>query len=695
MQALSLVISVLAVAMTVVVLVMAFRIRRQEGRGFPLPRFRPTKARFSFIAMVLTGLAALGYEVFVAPMVMDTSWLNDEPPNVIFDQHARYLFDGILIYLYVWLLARLIGVWLAAGVSLPVAIAFNPIFNAVPSAFIFNPLAAMIHAPDGAGMADRIDAGMTYLAHLAGSSLLSDLDYMTDSRVISDAFRAAVEEPHWFASYAVAAIAAAALVGLGWSSSAVSLPAFRKGGTSSASGSGGRNMKEHPHEVTRLALAHAVTAGVVRRQQLKERLQYRYRGRPPEPGLDIGLLQAVLDRMLARDRKWRIFFVLCVAAALAGFLIQSVLLLILPLLAGTIGHIVKSHAERFRLRRMFRAARFNPENVRGHYGIEAGEEAESVNVMVYKGYLPFEFAGETTSRVAFTVDLSRGKDGGQSHDVKLGQLYQAVTGSVQQSGDYAVQDIALVHGEDAAGIREILPHELTAPEPHVGMEVMAKWFGSDDNRIRHYKWITAESWGRQLVVSYFLRFHISGSVLHAETTQCVMTPPDDSWRAIDREPPMTFSSGIAWFYGALLFAPIGVLASAGYGLAKTVEAINLVFVGGRDGLARRRIRQNPNHNYGADPSIRSEMASQAYLHYYQRMDSELYEKALARRILDTTIDFLESRDVDVSTLKESRTTIINSGVLVQGGDVTAQSLAVGQNARSAVGGGASKGGGSK
>ena len=89
---------------------------------------------------------------------------------------------------------------------------------------------------------------------------------------------------------------------------------------------------------------------------------------------------------------------------------------------------------------------------------------------------------------------------------------------------------------------------------------------------------------------------------------------------------------IAWFYGAVLLAPFGVLASAGFGLAKIAEGFNLMFVGGRDGLIRRMIKQNPSYNYGSDPSVRSDMASQAYLHYYQRMDSELHEKALARRM---------------------------------------------------------------
>jgi hypothetical protein len=72
--------------------------------------------------------------------------------------------------------------------------------------------------------------------------------------------------------------------------------------------------------------------------------------------------------------------------------------------------------------------------------------------------------------------------------------------------------------------------------------------------------------------------------------------------------------------------------------------------------------------------------SGAYANYFQLMDSELYEKSLNRCIFDSVIDFLEAHGIDVSALKETRTTIINSGILVKGGDVKADVLAVGERA---------------
>ncbi len=46
---------------------------------------------------------------------------------------------------------------------------------------------------------------------------------------------------------------------------------------------------------------------------------------------------------------------------------------------------------------------------------------------------------------------------------------------------------------------------------------------------------------------------------------------------------------------------------------------------------------------------------------------------LERSILDSTIDFLEAKNVDTSDLKERKTTILNSGVIVSGGSIEAKS----------------------
>jgi hypothetical protein len=54
------------------------------------------------------------------------------------------------------------------------------------------------------------------------------------------------------------------------------------------------------------------------------------------------------------------------------------------------------------------------------------------------------------------------------------------------------------------------------------------------------------------------------------------------------------------------------------------------------------------------------------------------------QILDTIVDFLDSRNVDTSEIKERRTTILNNGVIMSGGSIQAQSVAVGRDAKGIV-----------
>jgi len=54
---------------------------------------------------------------------------------------------------------------------------------------------------------------------------------------------------------------------------------------------------------------------------------------------------------------------------------------------------------------------------------------------------------------------------------------------------------------------------------------------------------------------------------------------------------------------------------------------------------------------------------------------------LEQTILESIVSFLDIRHIDTSNLKERQTMILNSGILVQGGDVRAESLAVGTGAR--------------
>jgi hypothetical protein len=93
------------------------------------------------------------------------------------------------------------------------------------------------------------------------------------------------------------------------------------------------------------------------------------------------------------------------------------------------------------------------------------------------------------------------------------------------------------------------------------------------------------------------------------------------------------------------------------------------------------IDDNPLFNYGTGRSLRESLGSDQFMHYFQKLDGDFYSKVLEREILAVIVDFLDEHDIDTSELKERQSTILNSGIIIHGGDVKAESLAVGVGAQ--------------
>ena len=87
-------------------------------------------------------------------------------------------------------------------------------------------------------------------------------------------------------------------------------------------------------------------------------------------------------------------------------------------------------------------------------------------------------------------------------------------------------------------------------------------------------------------------------------------------------------------------------------------------------------------NHGATTSLRELAQGTAYRRYFQRIDSEMTTKIVERQLLDSIARFLREHRIDTSELQERQSAILNYGLIVSGGNVSAGSMAVGQNAQS-------------
>jgi hypothetical protein len=90
-------------------------------------------------------------------------------------------------------------------------------------------------------------------------------------------------------------------------------------------------------------------------------------------------------------------------------------------------------------------------------------------------------------------------------------------------------------------------------------------------------------------------------------------------------------------------------------------------------------------DYGAATTVRQEGMSATYRHYFQKLDELMYFKLIQKQIFESIVTFLDARDIDTSELKERQGAVLNNGVIITGGEIKAQNMAVGSAARAMAG----------
>jgi hypothetical protein len=195
---------------------------------------------------------------------------------------------------------------------------------------------------------------------------------------------------------------------------------------------------------------------------------------------------------------------------------------------------------------------------------------------------------------------------------------------------------------------------------------------------RVYQSVRLLDWDGDLILSVFINFTRKGSCLLAEVRHFLLAPIMDNFREVDllasrsRAQNLTYELRAAWrIITALLTAPF-------------------IFIGTVFGIVpHRKSRQSGNHgidadsgdNYGAMTSIRELAQSARYRRYFQQVDYTWSQKLLDQQVLDTVMAFLDAHDIDISQFEEQRTTILNQGILISGGQFNAGSVAVGESSQ--------------
>jgi len=301
-------------------------------------------------------------------------------------------------------------------------------------------------------------------------------------------------------------------------------------------------------------------------------------------------------------------------------------------------------------------------------------------VVVFSGFSPFVGAGIALDAWNITVNTEAAKTvhGATSPPIPFhtAQLHDYVANRLSGIGirGLAVHERIYISGRDIHGDTRFLPAPGARPLSTVHAAEIGELQDTNSEFARHYRQYQVTSWRGDISLSYFVRFTRFGDYLAMEVSSAILTPIKEayslegerlrggSWAAL-------MARALAWTVFASIAFPVVLLSR-----------LNKALEGSR---ARRRFKNQAasefSFDYGATSTIREKASQPEYRRYFQLLDRQAYKSVLEKGLLEAVVEFLDQHNVDTSELKERQSVVLNNGIILSGGSLHADSLAVGHS----------------
>jgi hypothetical protein len=305
------------------------------------------------------------------------------------------------------------------------------------------------------------------------------------------------------------------------------------------------------------------------------------------------------------------------------------------------------------------------------------------NVIISGNYSPFIGYGNDLDSWSFTINFKKPSSNSESTSkISIEEISNCISNEIKRNIHNAlITDKIFVNGKDIRHNSLFMSSVMSEPIVNVSQDIVNKYITNSDTNIRHYRHIEIPMWNSQVSLSIFLRFTIQGDQLFFEARYFLLPPIKSNLMILDDALSRTgfsyyrnlaiqslFKSLFYWISGFILlltwFSNIQIAIS---------EAI---FGNVEDKIKRK----SETYNYGRNISIREFLSGNTYHRYFQMLDKDQGYKISQYIITNTIIDYLELKGISTEDIKQRQTTIINSGVIVNGGTVKAEQMSVGLGA---------------
>jgi hypothetical protein len=225
--------------------------------------------------------------------------------------------------------------------------------------------------------------------------------------------------------------------------------------------------------------------------------------------------------------------------------------------------------------------------------------------------------------------------------------------------------------------RYISPTTL-APVAQLSAETVEKIMLQPTGTVRHCLAVHVPMWGGDVVPSTFLHLATVGSTLHLHIGHHVLGPVRAAYHVVDRlDGPLSAAgrrgvlvNAVLHTGPALVSAPFRALRHARF------ETRHLKRMS--DELTA--IEQDPLYDYGARVSVRELALSPDYHNYFQVLDAQRITSLVERHTFAAVREFLDSHGYDTTDFRVQQQTILNQGLIQQGGTSIIGNQAIGAGA---------------
>jgi hypothetical protein len=454
-----------------------------------------------------------------------------------------------------------------------------------------------------------------------------------------------------------------------------------------------------PSETTRYLCTAPHLDDRYARRVVDEVVMDPHRAVVPSLGIDMGIVLrhcfAARRRQNVRDGLIAVILIAALPVILDYRRGPGLRVLVILIAAAGLVAFADRWTSRYLITRQLTRERFGQQDGPPVTDAESAQVAQALSahqgdISVYGTYRPFVGSGFPVGGWSFAINLARGKEtpGGQVRleplSFEVEEFYREVERDITASGlaGLTVENRLLVDGRNIRNDARFLPDPEGRPVTEIGAAKLLELMREPEPLNRPYQCIRVQAWDGDLVLSVFVNFVKHGTVLLAEVQHYLLAPLQLEYRQADRLAGLSLGERLRT---ELRSAPSAVTATMIRAPFRIAGLTLRTGMGGHTERAvLRRIKTDPEYNFGAITSVRELAQARHYRTYFQQVDRDLNTKFIDRQVLDTIVDFLDARNIDTSQFQEQRSMILNNGLLVSGGEFKAGSVAVGDQARAGM-----------